>query len=262
MVDFNRFPASLFESLGYYVYIYVALDETGQGDPIYVGKGRGNRCFDHLKSGLDKKSKEIEQLAQLGALRIDILAYGLDEATALKVEAAIIDLIGVDGLLNLRRGDDSLEYGRITTDDLIAKLAPVEIVDEKFFKDECLLIRINGTYYSGMPRLNLYEATRGFWTANLERCRSVKYVLSVYAGVVREVYECAAWFEAVSTYYSTREIEKDDPWYKGRIEFVGNIADDLVRKKYIRKDVSKLFPWGAANPLKYVGPSARRSAKK
>lgn len=258
MTNFNKFPASLHELLGYYVYVYVEVDEAGYGDPIYVGKGRGNRCFDHLKSGLEKKSIEIDNLVKSGVLRIDILAYGLDESTALKVEAAAIDLIGKDNLLNSRRGDDSLKYGRITTDDLIAKLAPVEIIDGADFKEECLLIRINATYYSGMPDLELYENTRGFWSAKLDRCQNVKYAMPVYEGVIREVYECAAWLDAPSTHYSTREINRDDPWYQGRIEFVGKIADENIRKKYIRKDVSKLFPWGAANPLKYVGPSTKK----
>ena len=262
MTDFNKFPASLHEALGYYVYMYVEVGDAGYSDPIYVGKGRGNRCFDHLKSAPNKKSKEIEKLAKSGALRIDVLAYGLDQATALKVEAAAIDLIGKHNLLNMKRGDDSLEYGRITTDDLIAKLAPVEIIDATAFKEESLLIRINRTYYSGMPDLELYEATRGFWAAKLDRCQNVKYAMPVYEGVIREVYECAAWFDAPSTHYSTREINREDPWYKGRIEFVGIIADENIRKKYIRKDVSKLFPWGAANPLKYVGPSTKSTAKK
>lgn len=257
MADFNKFPAALHEALAYYVYMYVELDEFGYGNPIYIGKGRGNRCFDHLKIGADTKSKEIQKLAKMGALRIDILAYGLDEATALKVEAAAIDLVGMHELLNKKRGDDSLEYGRITTDDLIGKLAPAEIINTDAFKEDSLLIRINTTYYSGMPDLELYEATRGFWSASLERCRNVQFVMPVYNGVIREVYECAAWLEALSTHYSTREIDRNNPWYKGRVEFVGRVADDNIRKKYIRKDVKRLFPWGAANPLKYVGPSAK-----
>ena len=256
MSDFKKFPVALHEILDYYVYAYIKIDKNSYGEPMYVGKGYGNRCFDHLKVGVDEKSKVIQKLAKLGLLRIDILAYGLDEATALKVEAVAIDLIGKDNLLNLRRGDDSLEYGRITTDDLIAKLAPVEITDEADFEEEGLLIRINTTYFSGMPELDLYEATRGFWKANIDRCKNVKFVMSIYKGIIREVYECTAWLEAPSTHYSTRTIDREDNWYKGRIEFVGMIANEKIRNKYIRKDVSGLFPWGSANPLKYVGPGA------
>ncbi|WP_313030786.1 GIY-YIG nuclease family protein [Soonwooa sp.] len=71
----NQFPKNVIENLKNYVYIY--------SDPItekmfYVGKGKGNRVFDHLK---DKK--ECEKVTYLNELlekglqpKIEILIHG------------------------------------------------------------------------------------------------------------------------------------------------------------------------------------------
>lgn len=44
---------------------------------------------------------------------IEILVHGVDEETALKVEAAAIDLIGIENLTNRQRGHHSSVYGKI-----------------------------------------------------------------------------------------------------------------------------------------------------
>lgn len=251
----KKFPKCIHEALGHYVYVYVNKDN---GEILYVGKGQGNRCFEHLNAADGKdKTETFNELYAKDILRIDILAYNLDEVTALKVEAATIDLTGLENLYNEKRGKDSREYGRITTDDLIAKLDATEILSSEI-KDDCILIRINHSYRSGMPPLELYEATRGVWKASLEKCEKVKFAMSVYQGVIREVYDVKAWFPGGSTMYSTREsFPHDDDW-NSRVEFVGRVADDDIRKKYIHKNIVKIWSNGAQNPIRYIGPSFRK----
>ncbi len=36
----------------------------------------------------------------------------------------------------------------------------------------------------------------------------------------------------------------------GRVEFTGKVAPDEIRNKYIGKNVSKLFKYGEASPIK------------
>ncbi len=62
----QSFPSEIHEKLKVYVYIYV--DTSGEEeDIIYVGKGKGNRCFAHLKSeGGDAKSEAIRKLDDAG----------------------------------------------------------------------------------------------------------------------------------------------------------------------------------------------------
>ena len=189
-------------------------------------------------------------------IRIDILAYGMkDETTALKVEAAAIDLIRLKNLSNTRRGHEAGHYGRITTTDLIGKLFPNAQLNTQSFTDNCILIRINKLYYSGIPPIELYEKTRGVWRASLSNCEKTKYALAVCQGIVREVYLVAGWFKGGSTMYSTRESYPNKKTWTERMEFVGRIADEDIRNKYIHQDVSQLWSNGAQYPITYFGPS-------
>jgi len=67
---------------------------------------------------------------------------------------------------------------------------------------------------------------------------------------VREIYEVSGWFEAGQTAYFTRPFESvDDPQ---RIEFVGRIAPDAMRKRYLFKSVREYFVPGNSNPIQYI----------
>ena len=73
------------------------------GPPFYVGKGKGGRALSHLSDQAEsKKRARIEELRALGLEpQIEILAHGLkDEATAFRVESAVIDLLVLDTLTN------------------------------------------------------------------------------------------------------------------------------------------------------------------
>jgi uncharacterized protein len=245
----KSFPKEIHTDLGNYVYVYV--DTSFEEEQIsYVGKGKDNRCFTHLISTAgDDKTLRIEELKKSNELRIDLLAFGLDEETALKVEAAAIDLLCLDNLTNKQSGHRSAELGRIPIDDLIARRTFSEIEQ---FRDDCILIRINQRYKVGMSALELYESTRGVWRIGANR-DIVKYALAIYQGVVQEVYHIQAWFQAGSTFYGTRQpdaVTNEDRW-----EFVGNIAEDTIRKRYIYKSLGERLPDGAQNPIAYFGPS-------
>ncbi|EHF5036518.1 hypothetical protein AU059_002614, partial [Enterobacter hormaechei] len=51
--------------------------------PFYIGKGKSERCLDHIKcNDCSPKSERINHLLKTGNLGIDILRHGMDEATA------------------------------------------------------------------------------------------------------------------------------------------------------------------------------------
>ena len=108
----QKFSKKTSEALGSYVYVYSDPDTK---KPFYVGKGKGNRVFDHLNDNSESaKCLRIQEIRSRGKEPlIEILAHGLDDDTALKVEAAAIDLIGIDNLTNIQRGHDSSSYGKI-----------------------------------------------------------------------------------------------------------------------------------------------------
>ena len=246
----NTFPPGVKEKLLHYVYVYV---DPSNDEIFYVGKGKGDRCFAHLSEKSD--GDKIQRIKKIRALklepRIDVLAFGLDEVSAHRVEAAAIDLVGIKNLTNLQRGHGSAAYGRKTLDDLIALFHAKEI---KQFNENIALIRLNRTYRSGMPSSELYEFTRGRWKISEEKRNKVKYACAVYEGVIRETYKVEQWFTAGSTYFAYR-LDELTAKEKGRHEYIGNIADDQIRKIYNYKSVKHLFSPGFAGPILFVGPS-------
>lgn len=234
----------MIESLNHYVYLYInPLDKK----IFYVGKGSGNRALN-----LDRRNVECQKILDEIHERgeepiIEILVHGLqNDIAAKKIEAATIDLIGIDNLTNGVRGWESVEFGRMKLEELIAMYEK----EKAIIDDPAILIRINQRYHYGMSDVELYDATRGIWKVGEGRNNAI-YALSVYGGIVREVYKIREWLPAGTTLYKTRP-EINDYADKERWEFVGEVAEERIRKKYLLKSVEEYLPDHAQNPIRYV----------
>ena len=228
----------------YYVYAYV--------DPL------DNRIFYVRKRQGPARSAPLGRACRVGKgrdhqanssyrqqPRIEILAHGLRDAkTALQVEAAVIDALGMPSLTNQVRGWGSSRWGRLPLEALIAlyRRRPVRI------KEPSILIRINELYRPQMTASELYDATRGVWKLGSSRTL-VKYAFAVFEGIIREVYEITEWLPAGSTFSSRdpRGVRSPKRW-----EFVGPVAPDALRRRYINRDVSSYFKRGNRSPVIYV----------
>jgi hypothetical protein len=113
--------------------------------------------------------------------------------------------------------------------------------------ERVILIRIPRLYREGMSKEALYEATRGHWRLGKRR-ELADYALAVHRGIVLEVFEIDHWQPANTAAYGTRP-RADDP---RRWEFIGRVAGDPVRSKYLRKSVKHYFAHGNQNPIHYV----------
>lgn len=113
----------------------------------------------------------------------------------------------------------------------------IDNVDEKV-----LAVKINRTYREGMSAGELYDCTRGIWKVNKAKLKNVHFAFALYHGVVKEVYEIENWFDELTTEYKYRKPEPTGQ----RSEFVGKVADDTIREKYI----GKFLPTGS-NTIQY-----------
>ena len=239
-----RLSRSVARELGYYVYLYVH-PETNE--VLYVGKGKGSRVLSHVRGSHNARhAKALRALKRKGLLpRIDILVHGLrSEETANAVEAAVIDAIGLDQLTNAVRGWQSRRRGRMSLDHCIGLYGhkPARI------REPSILIRINRLYRFGMTDTELYDATRAAWVVGKRRERA-EYAFAIYQGVIREVYRITGWHPGGSTYNARWPQGSRRP---GRWEFVGVIAEDRVRKRYLNKSVVDEFQEGCQNPIMYA----------
>ena len=85
-----------------------------------------------------------------------------------------------------------------------------------------------------MTSKELYAATRGNWKLTGKNLKKIKYVLAYYEGVIQEIYEVIRWEQITEG--------KD----RGRWFFDGKTAEDNIRKKYYKNNISnyvKKGPW-------------------
>ena len=105
-------------------------------------------------------------------------------------------------------------------------------------EDLALLLRLNKSWYEGIPADELYEITRAWWVMSAANAQRVVRVLAVAGGIVREVYEPTEWLPS--------PVEG----LENRIGFNGVVAGD--REIYVGRDVAHLFRPGSANPVRYL----------
>ncbi|NLI94066.1 MAG: hypothetical protein GX434_18260 [Peptococcaceae bacterium] len=232
------FSQAVCEKIGYYVYYLV--------DPrtdiiFYVGKGKGNRVFQHVKgiseeNTFSEKINIIKEIISYGLeVKYIVLRHGLTEKEAFEVESAVIDFVGLEQLTNEVYGHDAADRGKMTTDEINA----IYDAEEVIITDPVLIININRLFKRTMGKEELYYSTRSAWKLSKRR-ENAKYALSVYRGIVREVYLIEKW--------NRKQIEDG----KTRWEFEGPVANDEIRNKYIAKSINKYIKRGAQNPIKYV----------
>lgn len=231
-------------ALGHYVYAYI---DPRNESIFYIGKGVGSRATDHLSDKSEsKKVSRIESIKESGLEpRIDVIAYQLrDDIESSKIEAALIETIGIQNLTNIVRGLYSTDYPRRSLSDFIMEFAP----QKANIVHPTLLIRINKQFQYGMSATGLYESTRGIWVIG-ERRNKAQFAMAVYAGIIREVYEIESWHRAGTTYYSTRSQEELAEKMNKRWEFEGKVAPEEIRSLYLGHSVNHLFRPGQQSPI-------------
>lgn len=238
-----KFPPGVTEKVGSYV--YVLLDPRGPRPiPFYVGKGRGDRAFAHARAALRSPTKS-DKLDRIREIRRDghdvqllFVRHRLDGATALAVEAAVIDLLehfGSEPLTNVVSGHTHT-CGVCSAEQMIERYAAKPLKLTK----PALLLRISRRWLRGMPDEDVYAAARSAWRVSISKARRAKHILAVAGGIVRGVYIDAEW----------KRCESGKPQDKGRWEFDAKPAPASL--DWIGLSVRDELPDGSQNPVRYV----------
>jgi uncharacterized protein len=202
----RKFPVNIQNKIKRYVYLYI---DPRSGEVFYVGKGFGNRAFSHLSDTSEKeKAKRIKEIKKEGYEPIiEILIHGInDDNTIKRIEASVIDLIGVDKLTNIQKGYEAREHGRMSINQIIAMYQSKKVK----ITEPSILININKSFHFGINPVELYDVTRTAWKVGNKR-NKVHYAFSVYQGIVQEVYEIMGWYRNKSTFNSKEnEISSND----------------------------------------------------
>lgn len=247
----DRFPIEVAECLKWYVY---RLIDPRNGETFYVGKGRGDRIFQHAKGAL--AASESEEASDLKFQRIQhIQAAGLEvahvihrhgieeEHVAFEVEAALID--AYPGLANKVTGHGSGDYGVRHVREVIA-----EYKAEPFEAREPLILISISQSYEDETRGSIYNAVRGCWKISVRRAASFKLVLAHRHGLVLGAFRPKKWLPATRANF---------PWLtedlEGRSGFEGEQAEQEVASLYLGKRVPVAYrAKGAANPVRFIEP--------
>lgn len=241
-----EFTPEISEQLNYYVY---RLIDPRNGQTFYVGKGHGNRVFQHVKQAIDyydgatqsdendpNKLRIIRDIRAEGLQVIHVIQrWNLTDKEAKEVEAALIDCY--QGLSNIQRGYHSDDFGVTNAQILISRFSRKIYDEPSDFK--YLIIKVQQWRLDDLLAVHganaRYEATRWCWRIRPRSIKEYPYVFSVTGGIVREVYQIDRW------------ILTDE---NGRYAFEGRIADESIRQRFVDKRIPDMYSKkGMASPV-------------
>ena len=219
--EFDSFPPGVADRLKTYVY---RLIDPRNGETFYVGKGKGDRVFAHVRAqitgdDISMKLKRIHKIRMAGfEVGHVIHRHGMDDQTATEVEAALID--AYPGLTNIAGGAGS-DYGVMHAKEVIVRYC----AEPAAFVHRAMLISVN----LSAEEAPLYEAVRYAWKISNAKARQAEVVLATRRGMIVGAFIAEQWLPATPQNFPGREA------FPGRIGFVGREAPPEVRAQYVRQ---------------------------
>lgn len=247
-MNYKEFTPEVCAEISYYVY---RLIDPRNGETFYVGKGKNNRIFEHLKgknitNEISDKIKRINEIHNQGLICILVIhRHKLLENEARHVEAALID--AYPQLTNEVGGYGCTEFGVMTVNDIIHKYSLEEISELDFNNYKIMIIKIGKSLDCG---LDVYTATRYAWRIDAQKAKQADYILSVEnGGVIKQIFIADQWLLANPQNFP----EFIDSHDSGRYGFIGHVANEIeVISLYKNKKLPQRYlKKGISNPIQY-----------
>lgn len=251
-----NFSEEVSRKLGNYIY---RLIDPRNGETFYVGKGTGNRVFQHAndpknmrfvegEDDLTTKLHRIREIRTAGLAVIYLIhRHDVPDQAIFEVEAAVID--SFPGLSNSQGGHGSGSKGPMSILEINNKYALPEIDWEPTEK----LILLNINRLDDRSSIDaVYKQVRLAWRIDQARADNADYVLAVVRGVVIGVFKANCWLAATHANFPD-EVPKDRdmPSRKG---FIGCPAPDLIWEKYVGSHGKRIVIDGmkhVQNPVRF-----------
>jgi len=244
--------------LGLYVY---RLIDPRSGHTFYVGKGRGNRVFQHAQNILaigDLVEDEKDYLNSKALRIVEIISSGMEvqhvihrhkiesEQIAYEVEAALLE--AYEGLSNIAGGHGNNDRGCAHSSELVRKYEARELVAQ----DPIISFSCGNAI---RERGSALAACQFAWKLNRNKIKSRKYALAVDRGFVVDVFEIQEWLEATPENFPGFSFPIDpgelDEMRKLRTGFKGIQAPKAILNLY---QFTRLPGTGGQNPVRYFDP--------
>lgn len=253
MKRIQKFSDSTLSYIGNNYYVYTLSDNNG--NVFYVGKGKGNRIFNHefettyfTDSKINNKIARIRELGEKVVRRI--VSFDLTEQQAFAAEYTLIEYLGLNTLTNKVSGhgkkggtveEIEKKYGflntsiqDIKTDSLIlaVKIRDAFSLDENEDKDYSW---IHGTNDNN----NLKSRTLGFWNLSSARANKIKYIIGINTSANNSVVSA----------YRVKGFETDGNRYGFFAE--GQSYEALIKLGLYKRALSDL-KFGSGSAIAYI----------
>ena len=241
----DHFSPAVSSKLRSYVYLLV---DPRTGRPFFAGKGRGDRCFDHLaaaraapsgEKGQDDQDDRFPVLDRIREaesdgreVRIEILRHGLSNREARLVEAAVADALGIEvksKLSSQRRAAGEMDVA-------LAKRAKFKS------SHQVVLLRVGGAGADAS-----YDVARHSWRIGRRWIdpnapRSPRWAVVVVGELVAAVFRLDRWEPTGSSGTGRGDL---------RYSFVG-VRDEELESRYLGRSVAAHRSAGPQSPVTYV----------
>ena len=256
------FSEAVCDKIGNYVY---RLIDPRNGETFYVGKGKGNRVFQHVKGALkpdgeeDTYSAKIDRIRQIRNANLKVQhvihRHAISDDAIFDVEAALID--AYPGLTNIAGGHGSSDRGPMHSTEIIARFELPKLTPHPDHK--LILINVNQSV-NDTSKLKLYDQVRFAWRISKLKAESADYVLAVVRGIVKGAFIAEHWLPATSENFPGFSISEVD---KGRMGFVGRKAPPEIQEFYVGQHGKRITTEGmrhVQNPVRYWNISDAETA--